>query len=325
MVTVKDLVADHLEYTFAKEAWQPPLATAVHGLTAEQAAWKPGPKRHSIWQIVRHVLWWKRGLLPAWDGDPPDFERLTEEDWSEVTGDQAAWEADVQALHDLYAELGRRLGAIDEDGLQYAPRWYRQTPPQAVAIRLVRACTHDAYHAGQIQYLRALQGIPGDRFYTAAWDGEVGVLREILDAHPDLLNAQNADGWTALHIAAFAGQAAAVRFLLDAGADLHATSHNEMANTALHGAIAGWRSGRRTGMAALLLDHGADANSPDARGNTPLHLAAREGIPELIELLVSRGANVDARRSDGETPLRTAVREGRTNITELLRGRGGAE
>ena len=37
MTTVKDIVWDHLEHTFEKEAWQPSLAIAVEGLTAAQA------------------------------------------------------------------------------------------------------------------------------------------------------------------------------------------------------------------------------------------------------------------------------------------------
>jgi hypothetical protein len=68
MLTIQDLLVNQLEYTFEKEGWQPPLWLAVQGLTAEQAAWKPSPERHSIWQIVRHVVCWKRGVLQEWAG-----------------------------------------------------------------------------------------------------------------------------------------------------------------------------------------------------------------------------------------------------------------
>jgi hypothetical protein len=54
-LTAKDLLLNHLEYTFQKEAWQPALAMTVQGLTAAQASWKPGPDRHSIWQIVPRI------------------------------------------------------------------------------------------------------------------------------------------------------------------------------------------------------------------------------------------------------------------------------
>ncbi len=69
----QDLLLNHLDDTFEKEAWQPSLAMAVQDLTAAQAAWRPGPTRHSVWQIVRHVRRWKRATLEAWQGAQPLF------------------------------------------------------------------------------------------------------------------------------------------------------------------------------------------------------------------------------------------------------------
>ncbi len=97
MLTMKDLLVKHLEYTFVK-GWQPPLWASVQGLTAEQAAWKPSPERHSIWMIVRHLLLWKRGVLNAWEGNLPDEGQLSASDWKEGSGTQAEWEADLAAL-----------------------------------------------------------------------------------------------------------------------------------------------------------------------------------------------------------------------------------
>lgn len=160
MVTVKDAVLDHLEYTFEKEAWQPSLAMAVEGLTAEQAAWKPAPARHSIWQIVRHVLHWKRGVIAALDGRPMDVDVLERTDWAEVSGDDAAWQADVRELHTIYQEFRRRLEPMAEGGFSqtYVPYQGKEEWSQPLALRLIRVFTHDIYHAGQVRYLRALQG-----------------------------------------------------------------------------------------------------------------------------------------------------------------------
>src|SRR5574341_1541388 len=130
MPTVKALLLEHLDYTFAKEGWQPPLAHAVAGLTAAQAGWKPDPERHSIWQIVRHLLLWKRGVLRAWDGDPPAYAELAEVDWAEVGGDQSAWDADVRALHDVYAEIQRRLQRLGDADLDETRAWYRGAQPR---------------------------------------------------------------------------------------------------------------------------------------------------------------------------------------------------
>jgi uncharacterized damage-inducible protein DinB len=161
MLTVKALLLDHLEQTYKKEGWYPPLEMAVKGLTAEQAAWKPSPERHSIWQIVRHVIHWKRGVLQSWAGDPPDYEVMTRDDWPEASIDQAAWDSDVRALNELYDEFHRRLESAADEDMQGSLKAYQQSPrPAQIAKRLSAVFAHDAYHAGQIQYVRALQGIP---------------------------------------------------------------------------------------------------------------------------------------------------------------------
>lgn len=57
-------------------------------------------------------------------------------------------------------ELLSRVHALDDAGLSRAIDWYQGRHRQAIAMRIVRTITHDAYHTGQIQYLRALQGVP---------------------------------------------------------------------------------------------------------------------------------------------------------------------
>lgn len=166
MVTVRNILLTHLEYTFEKEAWQPPLFRALEGVSVSQAAWKPSPDRHSIWQITRHVLLWKRATLEAWDGSKP-LDRggpdgsstpqaldLEASDWQDVTGDDGAWRADVAALRDVSDKLKARVQTTEEASLQ------RPFPGEEMptVLRLVRMATHDAYHLGQIRYLRTLRG-----------------------------------------------------------------------------------------------------------------------------------------------------------------------
>jgi hypothetical protein len=40
----------------AEGLWAASWAKAVAGLTPQQAAWTPAPGRHSIWQIVEHIV-----------------------------------------------------------------------------------------------------------------------------------------------------------------------------------------------------------------------------------------------------------------------------
>lgn len=162
-VTLKELVVNHVHTTLHKEdwQWQPSLSEALGGLTAAQAAWKPAPQRHSIWQIVRHLTLWKRGVLKAWDGDPLDGAQLEASDWQEVTGSEADWEKDRRTLLDVSTQFLTRAQALDDAGLSRRIVWYKSGETQPLAMRLVRTTTHDVYHSGQIRYLRALQGIAG--------------------------------------------------------------------------------------------------------------------------------------------------------------------
>jgi uncharacterized damage-inducible protein DinB len=161
-LTLEELVVDHVHTTLYDEhvQWQPPLSGAVRGLTAAEAAWKPAPTRHSIWQIVRHLILWKRAVLQAWDGNPPDGAQIVAGDWQEVAGNDADWNRDRQTLLDISAEFLTRAQALDGAGLSRRIAWYKSGVIQPLAMRIVRRTTHDIYHAGQIMYVRALQGIP---------------------------------------------------------------------------------------------------------------------------------------------------------------------
>ncbi|KAJ1910564.1 Glycerophosphocholine phosphodiesterase [Tieghemiomyces parasiticus] len=79
-------------------------------------------------------------------------------------------------------------------------------------------------------------------------------------------------------------------------------------------------------IAAFLLARGANCNSTDEDGETPLHLAARGGHVGILKLLVraeasSDGAVADLNHQDaryGWTPLEVAAREGHLACVQLL-------
>ena len=112
--------------------------------------------------------------------------------------------------------------------------------------------------------------------FAAAATGRLGDLQRT--ATSDSIAAYSYDGWTPLHLAAFFGQLTAARFLIGAGANVHAVSRNSMTNTPLHAATAGGH----TDVALLLLEHGASGAVADAGGYTPRQIASQNRLDEVV-------------------------------------------
>ena len=60
----------------------------------------------------------------------------------------------------------------------------------------------------------------------------------------------------------------------------------------------------------------------DAKGNSPLHVAAQVGTKGACTLLLHRGASIDRQNADGVTPLYAAKMAGRQDIAQLLLANG---
>lgn len=106
--------------------------------------------------------------------------------------------------------------------------------------------------------------------------------------------------------------------------------HNQ---TPLHYAVLYRRvDDRTTKIIDMLISKGADVNSVDTDGATPLHYALRtsveryedrESIGNIVALFISKGANVNARHGmTGETPLHMAVENDYKASVELLLAKG---
>ena len=122
--------------------------------------------------------------------------------------------------------------------------------------------------------------------FDAAAVGDTTRLAYLLDADPAAVNAFSPDGFFPLALSAHFRQPAAVRVLLDRGADVHQTATNAMAVQALHAAVAG----RDHESTKLLLEAGADPNATQHGGYTPLMAAEQNNEKVTVELLRHFGA-----------------------------------
>lgn len=154
--------------------------------------------------------------------------------------------------------------------------------------------------------------------FDAAAVGTADDVARLLRDDPGGARAWHPVGWTALHMAAFAGNVDAAKVLLDAGAEIDARAKTRFRNTPLHAAMLTGQYGT----AKLLLERGADVHDRQAEGFAAIHEAAALGRADLVELLLEHGAEVDVRSDDGRTPLADALRRNHEEVVELLRAKG---
>ncbi len=81
--------------------------------------------------------------------------------------------------------------------------------------------------------------------------------------------------------------------------------------------------GDATKLAQTIRANPGAVSVPDAKGNTPLHLAAFHGHVDASRVLLRAGAQVDARNAEGMTPLMIAAKAGNLPLVKVLL-KGGA-
>jgi len=145
------LVLALLDEAYEKKTWHGPnLKQSIKGVTAKQAAWRPAPGRHNIWEVMLHAAYWKYAVRRRIEGGKrgsfalkgsnffarPEKGKLTD----------AAWSADKKLLEREHRVLREAVAKVLR-----TPRGAKLLP------QLYGVAFHDIYHAGQIRLLRRLE------------------------------------------------------------------------------------------------------------------------------------------------------------------------
>jgi uncharacterized damage-inducible protein DinB len=145
-----------LDEAYEKQAWHGPnLRGSIRGLTAREAAWRPGPRRHSIWEIVVHAAYWKYAVRRRLLGEKRGSFPLKGSNWfvRSSKADEQAWRQDIALLARMHKELRSTVASPPESALGRMSPGSRHTVRRLIA----GAALHDVYHAGQIQLLKRLR------------------------------------------------------------------------------------------------------------------------------------------------------------------------
>jgi len=144
-----------LDEAFDRQSWHGPnLRGSIRGLTARQAAWRPGKGRHNAWEITVHAAYWKYAARRRLTGEKRGRFAFSGSNWfkSPLRPTDAAWKEAVALLLSEHRKLRAAIAALgDADLAKVAPG------ARLANERIVRGiAAHDLYHAGQVQLLKRL-------------------------------------------------------------------------------------------------------------------------------------------------------------------------
>ena len=151
-VTLRSVLLSELHSTHDKAEWFTPMKTAVAGLTAEQAKWVPQNAQgkvdpnanHSVGMLAYHLVFWNENALARLRGEKPANPSNNDETFNDF--DAAHWDDIVRRLDQVMKSLEAEVEKMPEEKLAQ------------VAPTISHIATHNAYHTGQILYVRKLQG-----------------------------------------------------------------------------------------------------------------------------------------------------------------------
>ena len=150
------VLTDLLDEAFDRPGWHGPvLRGALRGLTAAEAARRPGRGRHCIWELALHCAYWKYAVRRRLEGGgargafprrPSNFPRMP------ARPGEAAWKADLLLLDETHSLLRGTVAS-------FPARRLGERLGRSTAARLIYGiAAHDLYHAGQVRLLIKLVG-----------------------------------------------------------------------------------------------------------------------------------------------------------------------
>jgi uncharacterized damage-inducible protein DinB len=153
MIHAKDVLSDQLLANANDPSWYLPFSDSVENLSEEEACWKPNENSNSIAEIVQHLLYWNETWQTRYQKS--HFNAVP----SIGNNNNSFIIPENQTFNDLKEGLLKVLlqwqDLLTEEKIESNVNGY-PVPAQWWAI-LGNVATHNAYHIGQIIYIRKQQ------------------------------------------------------------------------------------------------------------------------------------------------------------------------
>ncbi|UUI03835.1 DinB family protein [Oceanobacillus jeddahense] len=154
MPHAKTVLLDQLLANANDQSWYLSFEQTIEGVTEEEATWKPNANSHSIAEITHHLIYWNKvwqkryeqadfHAVEALKDNANTFHVPKEKSFSDLKNDLLRillhWQKMITSEHKLDSKV---------EGFPVEAEWW---------ALISNAATHNAYHIGQIVYLRKMQ------------------------------------------------------------------------------------------------------------------------------------------------------------------------
>jgi uncharacterized damage-inducible protein DinB len=148
----KEVLSDQLSANANKKSWYVPFSESVKNLTEEDAFWKADEESNSIAEIVHHLLHWNKTWQKRYKESSVHAVPVVENNDGTFSIEKNRQFDELQ--NQLLETLLHWQEILDENQLESDVEGFSSTKWWEV---LASVTTHNAYHIGQIIFIRKMQ------------------------------------------------------------------------------------------------------------------------------------------------------------------------
>lgn len=153
MAHANDVLMNQLLANANDPSWHVPFQQSVEQLTEDEAFWTPANSSHSIAEIIQHLLYWNETWQTRYRESRVDaVPSIGDNHNSFVIPDHATFAELRDRLLEVLLQWQELLSAAkleqEVNGFPEPAKWWELVS---------NAAMHNAYHIGQIVYIRKLQ------------------------------------------------------------------------------------------------------------------------------------------------------------------------
>ncbi|WP_054711045.1 DinB family protein [Bacillus sp. JCM 19041] len=150
-MNLRDTLLMQLKADHDTNGWFVSLMEAISDVNQAEATFKPNAKTNSIWETLNHLIYYNERYLKRFLGKELTNDHLNSNHDTFTNLENRSWKETVKKIDDIYHQWEEALSQTTNQNLE---RWHQE---------IAHLTIHNAYHIGQLVYLRKIQENWDDR------------------------------------------------------------------------------------------------------------------------------------------------------------------